>query len=183
MWARSQVQHNTASLQVEGFFFPLASTSEIRPKEQIKKDFHESFIDSLFFSSLFSPFPIANISSLLDSGGIFTLFSAKHYAKLLRVIFSDTLCSLPTCWLCDLFYCLKKRWVKFGRNGGQFTFEDPFTEIKVLTGADTLWALPQLSIGTHNIKAGHIGEQRQESGLVASLLLLFHALSPPTPLR
>lgn len=62
---------------------------------------------------------------------------------------------------------------------GQFTVEDPFTELQVLTGTCTLWALSRISIGLTMSKLEHIGEQRQEPGLDASLLLLFHALSPP----
>lgn len=87
-----------------GIFFPSANISEIRPKDQIKKDFHESFIDShpfffsFFFLSLFSQLLMANVSSLFDSGGGFTPFSPEHYGKsLLRVIVSDFLCSLATC--------------------------------------------------------------------------------------
>lgn len=111
MWARSQVQHNTASLQVEGFF-PFGQHLWDQTKGADQKRFSWKFYRLTFFfppPSLFSPFPIANISSSLDFGGIFTLFSAKHYGKLLlRVIFSGTLCSLPTCWLCNLFHCLRK---------------------------------------------------------------------------
>ena len=111
MWARSQVQHNTASLQVEGFFFPSANIFEIRPKDQIKKDFDESFIDSPppFFPLSFSLLPIANVRSSFDSGGDFTPFSPERYGKsLLQVIFSDTLCSLPTCRLCRQLALLLK---------------------------------------------------------------------------
>lgn len=147
-----------------GIFFPLANTSEIRPKEQIKKDFHESFIDLLFSPPSFcSPFPIANISSSLDSDGIFTLFSAKHYGKLLlRVIFSGTLCSLPTCWLCDLFYCLRKCWVKFGRDMGavhcwRLIYWDPSADRHMhLVSSVTDFKR------THNIKAGT--HRRAEAG-------------------
>lgn len=118
MWARSQVQHNTASLQVEGFF-PFGQHLWDQTKEADQKRFAWKFYRPTFFSSsLFSPFPVANVSSSLDSGGIFTLFSAKYHGKfLLRVIFSGILFFLPTCWLCDLFYCLRKCWMKFGRMG------------------------------------------------------------------
>lgn len=108
-----------------GIFFPSANISEIRPKDQIKKDFHESFIDShpfYFFFFLFSQLPMANVSSLFDSGGVFTPFSPEHHGKsLLKVIFSD-LCSLATCWSCQQLALLLKEvlcWC-LGGGGGEY---------------------------------------------------------------
>lgn len=168
-----------------GIFSPLANTSEIRPKEQIKKYFHESFIDSLFFSLPFSLyFQLRMLILHLALVAFLPFFSAKQYGKLLfRVIFSGTLSSWPTCWLCDLFYCLRKCWVRSEWDrGAVHCWRPTYCD----SSADRHMHLVSSATDfnrTHTIKAGHTGEPRQEPGLDTSLLLLFHALSPPTPLR
>lgn len=141
-----------------GIFFPSANISEIRPKDQIKKDFHEGFIDSQPFlfppPPLFSPLPIASVSSSFDSGGVFTPFSPKLYGKsLLRIIFSYSQRSYILYLLIVAATCFIAQgsavW-SLGRIWGQFGIEDPFPKIpnlQMLTYTCTLWALPLISIG------------------------------------
>lgn len=60
MWARSQVQHNTASLQVEGFF-PFGQHLWDQTKGADQKRFSWKFYRLTFFFPL--PFPFLSISN------------------------------------------------------------------------------------------------------------------------